>query len=69
MTIMSDRNLTYLQIPDAVKRRAKMAAAGLGLSLSEYVVSAILADTARLGVKDIDLICVVDDIAKEVGHA
>jgi len=63
---MSDRNLTYLQIPDAVKRRAKMAAAGLGVTLSEFIACAALNECARLGVKDIAVVADADE--KEVNH-
>jgi len=58
------KELTYLSLPDDVKRRAKMAAAGLGVSLSEFVACALLNECARLGGKSIELI---SDTEKEVG--
>ncbi len=52
---------TYLQLPDAIKRKAKMAAAGLSVSLSDYVAALILADCAKLGVKDIGVVADSDE--------
>lgn len=50
------KELTYLSIPDHIKRLAKMAAAGCGITLSELVACALLNECAKLGVKSIDLI-------------
>lgn len=50
---MTDKKPTYLNLPDDVRRMAGMAAAKMGMGLSEYVAFLITQDCKQNGVADL----------------
>ncbi len=53
MRTKADKTLTYVTLAPSVKRQAKMAAARLGISLSDYVGRLIEADAKATGLADL----------------
>lgn len=47
---MSEKTTMYLNLPDEVRRMARMAAARAGKSLSEYVTNLIIGDARETGI-------------------
>ena len=50
---MKDQKPTYLNLPDRVGRMARMAAAKMGVSLSEYVTGLVIRDAQETGIADL----------------
>jgi len=52
MDTMSETRSTYLSLPHRIHRMACVAAARLGISMSEYVATILLEESVRNGVAD-----------------
>jgi len=47
------KNATYLEFPQAIRRMAKMAAARKGISMSEYVADLVAQDAKETGIANL----------------